>query len=207
MRNMPFLLAALLLAPVPAAAQEQSALDEFRAAVAQMRSELLQPGERVEGWDRGGADPDAELRALGAERYYFLNRDGGATGVTILTDRPIADFAPAEWRIVDSYGTAGEALETPQLDFMPYSERYVVAARATSWKQNDAGCWRNISHALLYEIPGAPAREDDEIVPLMFRMTILAREQIVWPSSARIVMRNINGTISSSSRAGAPGIS
>ena len=34
---------------------------------------MLRPGERVEGWDRGGADPDAELRALGADRHYFLH--------------------------------------------------------------------------------------------------------------------------------------
>ncbi|MEA3046978.1 MAG: hypothetical protein QOJ53_1310 [Sphingomonadales bacterium] len=176
MRKTLCLLAALLLAPLPAAAQDQSALDEFRAAVAQMRAELLQPGERVEGWDRGGADPDAELRALGADRYYFLNRDGGALGVTILTDRPIADFAPAGWRIADSYGAAGEALETPQLDFMPFSARYVMASRARIWKQNDAGCWRNISHALLYEIPGTAPTEGDEIIPLMFRMAILALE-------------------------------
>jgi hypothetical protein len=174
MRRMLCLLAALLLAPVPAAAQDESALDQFRAAVAEMRATMLRPGERVEGWDRGGADPDAELRALGADRYFFLNRDGGTLGVTILTDRPIGDFAPAGWRIADSYGAAGETLAAPQLDFMPFSERYVMAARATTWKQNDAACWRNISHALLYEIPGAAARADDEIVPIMFRMAILA---------------------------------
>ena len=59
-----------------------------------MRAELLRPGERVEGWDQGGADPDAELRALGADRYYQLSRGVDGTGVTILTDRPIREFAP-----------------------------------------------------------------------------------------------------------------
>lgn len=174
-----------LSAPVPAVAStpasrqgqdEPSDLTQFQAGLEQMRSIMLAPGERVEGWDVGGANPDAVVRALGADRYYQLNRGESGTGVTILTDRPIADFAPAGWRIVDSYGVAAEALENPQLDFMPLSDRYVMAARAHTWERNDAGCWSNLSHALLYEIPGAPEREDDDIVPLMFRMGILAME-------------------------------
>ena len=189
MRKSPILLAlfALLLVPAaPAQAKpdlsaqppsgDDAALEQFRAAIADLRAAMLRPGERVAGWDRGGADPDAELRALGADRFYFLNRGDDGDGVTILTDRPIADFAPSGWRVVDSYGSAGERLETPQVDFLPISERYVMATRLHSWRQNDAGCIRNLSHALLYEIPGAPARTDDEMVPMMFRMMILAVE-------------------------------
>jgi hypothetical protein len=156
--------------------EDEAVVADFRAAIAEMRAELLAPGEFVEGWDRGGADPDADLRALGAETHYFLNRNETGTGVTILTDRPIADFAPAHWRIVDSYGSPSEPLDNPQVDFTPFTDRYVLGSRVSTWAQNDAGCWRNLSHALLYEIPGAPAREDDEIAPLMFRMTILAME-------------------------------
>lgn len=166
-----------LMVPASARAQDPAAgAAEFRAAIEEMRAHMLRPGERVEGWDRGGADPDSALRELGAELYYFLNRDGAATGVTILTDRPIVDFAPAGWRIADSYGEAGERLDSPQLDFMPFSDRYVMASRASTWRQNDAGCWRSLSHAILYEIEDAPARPDDDIIPIMFRMTILALE-------------------------------
>jgi hypothetical protein len=155
---------------------DEEELARFQAAIAEMRAVMLQPGERVEGWDVGGADPDAELRALGAETHYFLNRSESGVGVTILTDRPISAFAPQAWRIVDTYGAASERLVNPQLDFMPFSDRYVMAARAHTWNHNDAGCFRNLSHAVLYEVPGAPERDDDEIVPLMFRMTILAME-------------------------------
>jgi hypothetical protein len=130
----------------------------------------------VADWDRGGGDPDAELRALGADSHYFITRGETGVGVSILTDRPIADFAPRSWRIADSYGAAGERLEAPQVDFVPVSDRYVMATRSHSWRQNDAGCFRNLSHALLYEVPGAPSRPDDETVPMMFRMFILAME-------------------------------
>lgn len=179
--------AALLLAPFAIAQatptlsgqdqdEEQAAFDEFRAAIDSLRETMLQPGERVAGWDHGGADPDAELRALGADTHYFITRGDSGVGVSILTDRPIADFAPQAWRIVDSYGAAGERLERPQVDFVPVSDRYIMATRSHSWRQDDVGCFRNLSHALLYEVPGAPSRADDEMVPMMFRMLILAME-------------------------------
>ena len=184
-----FLLAALvlLLAPVAIATaaptlkapdqdEEQSALAEFRTAIDELRTTMLRPGEQVAGWDRGGADPDAELRALGADTHYFITRGETGVGVSILTDRPIADFAPQAWQIADSFGAAGERLETPQVDFVPVSDRYVMATRSSSWRQNDVGCFRSLSHALLYEVPGARSRTDDEIVPMMFRMMILAME-------------------------------
>jgi len=174
--------AALSMATAPASAQEagqgegEQALGQFRAAVAQMRALMLRAGEPVTGWDQGGADPDADTRAAGADRFYQLNTSVDGTGVAILTDRPIRDFAPAGWRVVDSYGTADEALDQPQVDFMPFSERYVMAARSRSWRQNDANCYRDLNHALLYEVPGAAAGADDATVPMMFRMMILALE-------------------------------
>ena len=134
------------------------------------------PRRAARGRDRGGADPDSELRALGADRFYQLNRTVDGTGVTILTDRPIRDFAPASWRVVDSYGEAAEALDHPQVDFLPFSERYVIASRSTSFRRNDAGCFRNLSHALLFEVPGAPASAEDANVPMLFRMLILAMD-------------------------------
>ena len=179
--------AALLLAPfatatakpavsAPEQDEDQAAFAEYRAAIDALRAVMLEPGERVTGWDRGGGDPDAELRSLGADRHYFLTRGETGVGVSILTDRPIADFAPRAWSVADSYGTAGEPLETPQVDFVPVSDRYVMATRSHSWRQNDVGCFRNLSHALLYEVPGAPSRADDEMVPMMFRLLILAME-------------------------------
>lgn len=184
MRKSDLFLAALSvsLLPAPALAQtaapgsEAEALAQFRTQVERMRAEMLRPGQRVEGWDRGGADPDSALRALGTDRYYQLNRTVDGTGVTILTDRPIRDFAPANWRVVDSYGAPTEALDHPQVDFLPFSERYVIASRSTSFRQNDAGCFRNLSHALLYELPGAPASAEDANVPMLFRMLILAMD-------------------------------
>jgi len=157
-------------------ADEAGALAAFEAAVAEIRATVLRAGERVENWDRGGADPDADARALGAETHFLLTSGRDGAGVSILTDRPLADFAPASWRVVDSYGAAGESLAGAQLAFEALSARYTIGARARIWRQNDVSCWRGFSHALLYEVPGAPAGPDDEQLPTLFRMLILALE-------------------------------
>jgi len=179
------LLVALAATPIAAAApdtelqqvpDEQDTIAELRALVAQLRSDMLRPGERVEGWDRGGANPDADLRARGADSHYFLTRGRDGTSVGILTDRPIADFAPPQWRAVDSYGSATASLPSPQVDFSAFSARYVMGSRSQFRRVRDVDCQDNLSHAILYEVPGAPATPGDEDVPMMFRLMILALE-------------------------------
>ncbi len=177
--------AVLLALPLPAAVPDlagqqpeaaETTVADLAALVAQLRGELLRAGERVEGWDRGGANPDADLRSRGADRHYFLTRGRDGTSVTILTDRPIADLAPAGWRVVDSYGSAAASLPGAQVDFMPYSARYVMASRGQMRRVRDVDCQDNLSHALLYEVPDAPASPIDADVAMMFRLLILALE-------------------------------
>ena len=71
--------AALLLtavSPSLATAQEEPRLgvEELESIVAATRAEIFRPGEYVEGWDRGGANPEADLRAAGTETHYFQSR-------------------------------------------------------------------------------------------------------------------------------------
>ena len=176
-------LAACALAAAPAAAQvpgEQDLqiadVETLQRAVDELRGEMFRRGPRVEGWDVGGVDPDAELRERGADRFYFLNRDSGGTSVGIITTRPASDFVPAEWRVVDSYGTMAADLPSPQLDFIALSDRYVMAMRSQFERRRDVNCSPEVSGALLYEIPGAPARAGDETLPIFFRLILLAVE-------------------------------
>jgi hypothetical protein len=126
----------------------------------------LGPGRRRSG---------CRLRALGADSHYFLTSGETGVGVSILTDRAIADFAPRAWRIADSYGDAGERLDNPQIDFVPVSDRYIMATRSTAGAER-CRLLPQPQPCLLYEVPGAPSRPDDETVPMMFRMFILAME-------------------------------
>lgn len=178
-----WLSACALALAVPAAAQvggeqdlQVAGVEALRQAVEELRANMFRRGRRVEGWDVGGVDPDADLRARGPERFYFLNRDSAGTSVGILTRRPPADFAPAGWRVVDSYGSMTEALPDPQLDFVPFSDRYVVALRSQFHRRRDVNCSTGISGALLYEVPDARSGPGDETVPIMFRLMMLAVE-------------------------------
>lgn len=183
MRRWFWIAAGALLAATPAAAQPNVEQDlqisdatTFSRALAELRARMLAPGDRVEGWDQGGANPDADLRAAGAEDHYFLNRGDDGTSVGILTTRPLTDFAPAGWRVVDSYGSAAVRLQGPQLDFVPLSARYVFATRGQFRRRGDIDCTAGITNALLYEVPGAAAGPNDASIPIMFRMLILAME-------------------------------
>jgi hypothetical protein len=185
MRGWAWIAAGALLAVAPAAAAAQMDVERdvqigdaetFRRAIAELRERMLRPGDAVANWNRGGANPDADLRRAGAADHYFLNRGDDGTSVGILSDRPIADFAPAGWRVVDSFGSAATSLQGAQLDFVPLTARYVIATRAQFRRRGDIDCTPGITNALLYEIPGAASREEDPGVPFMFRMLILAME-------------------------------
>src|ERR1700741_4029075 len=128
---------ALLLLGLPAAAPAQTdqtnpegGFADLQAMVAQMRSSLYAPGEQVPGWDRGGADPDAALRAAGADSHYFAVEGGSGRSVGILTSRPLTAFAPAAWRGIDTYGSPTTRLDNPSLLFEMLSHRYAVGLRA-----------------------------------------------------------------------------
>lgn len=163
---------------LPAAQQsdDEDALAGLQAAIAEMRAAMLRPGDRVEGWDVGGADLDAEIRARGADRYYSLTSGDRGTSVGILTDRPIRDFVPSGWRVVDSFGSGTADLRNVEVGFEALSPRFVVGVRGEVRRVNDVACFDSIDHALLFEVPGAPSRADDDMMPVYFRMGILAME-------------------------------
>ena len=183
MKSWLWLSACALAVAAPASAQvpgEQDLqiadVETLRQAVEELRSDMFRRGPRVEGWDVGGVDPDAELRDRGADRFYFLNRDSEGTSVGIITRRPPSDFAPSDWRVVDSYGTMAADLPSPQLDFIALSDRYVMAMRSQYDRRRDVNCSPEVSGALLYEVPDAPTRAGDETLPIFFRLILLAIE-------------------------------
>jgi len=158
---------ALLAAPAAAPAQSDSgnpeaAFADLQAMVGQMRAHYYTPGEHVPGWDQGGADPNADLRAAGADSHYFSIADRNSRSVGILSSRPLSAFAPASWRVIDTYGSSATRLEHPEIGFEMLSHRYAVGLRANGRRSGSADCTDPIANATLYEIPGAPAHEGDD---------------------------------------------
>lgn len=190
-----FLLPLLLLAaPVAAPAQRdpdnpEAAFADLQAMVAAMRARYYTAGEPVPGWDRGGADPNSDLRAAGADSHYFAIVDGNSRSVGILSSRPLSAFAPAGWRVIDTYGSSATRLDNPEISFEMLSHRYAVGLRSNGRRARDADCTDPIANATLYEIPGAPAHEGDDMIPILFRVALLAAEgQIVcsrWEGDLR----------------------
>jgi hypothetical protein len=181
MRNALALIAAGLLAAAtpPIAAQEVTGfltLEQMQEAVSRMREQMYTPGDPVEGWNRGGADPDAVLRAAGADRFYYQIHGTGGDGVAMLADRPFANLVPADWRVVDTYGDSAAAVSNPVIQFEALSERYVIGIRAGTERRGGVDCVGNIANATLYERPGRTARTDDSEIPLFFRLALLAAE-------------------------------
>ena len=181
--------AAMLAAPLAAASADvPTKLDETAAtegsnreledAVRAIREAMFPAGERVENWDVGGADVEGVIRAMGAEKYYALETDtsAGSSTLVILTDRPIAYFAPAAWRVAATHGAADTELANPSLGFGYLTSRYVLVTRHNGRRVRDADCSDQIGHAILYEVPGAPEAPEDKDIPDLFTGLMLAAE-------------------------------
>lgn len=196
MRLVSRLLLPLLLLAAPAAAPAQgdpvnpeAGFADLQAMVAAMRTHIYTTGAHVPGWDQGGADPNADLRAAGADSHYFSISDSSGRMVGILSSRPLSAFAPAAWRVVDTYGSSATPLDRPEIGFQMLSHRYAVGLRVNGRRARDADCTDPVTNATLYEIPGAAAHETDEMIPILFRVALLAAEgQVVcnrWEGNAR----------------------
>ena len=183
------LIALLLGAPAAAPAQTdqtnpEGGFADLQAMVGEMRTSMYRVGEVVPGWDRGGADPDGALRAAGVDSHYFAVDGSSGRSIGIITARPLTAFAPAAWRVVDTYGASATRLDNPSLLFQMLSHRYAVGIRANGRRVRDADCSDPIANATLYEIPGAAAQPGDESIPILFRVLILAGDgQIVCARS------------------------
>lgn len=183
MRKARIVVLAALFAAAPLAAPAQDveratppSVADLRAIVERMRTETYEPGERVADWNRGGANPDADLRRAGADSHYYLIHRSHGDAVAILTSRPITAFAPAGWRVIDTYGLSASPVTNAFVQFEAFSDRYVIAVRAGSTRRGDVDCVDAVANATLYERPGAAANTDDDSVPLFFRLVLLAGE-------------------------------
>jgi hypothetical protein len=181
---------ALILCAAPAAAapstkpgeqveeaKAPSGPQDIRVVIEQMRAAILRPGDTLEGWQTGGVNPDEALLSKGADKFFFLLKEGEQQEVSILTSRRIDDFAPARWRAIDSYGSPVAYAEDPALHFSPISSRYFVATRGTGAWQQGISCSKGVTHAILYEDPEAPVDKVDAQAAIgLFRIVLLALE-------------------------------
>lgn len=134
------------------------------------------PGPFVPGWNVGGADPGSDLRSLGADTHYFAHRTGQRVSVTILTDRPLEDFVPPGWRLLDAGESSPITTGRPFVNFIYLlSPRYVLAIRGTTTRVGDVDCDADGGKSRLFERPGvrlARGEPDREEIILLFRLAM-----------------------------------
>lgn len=147
-----------------------------RAGAAEMRADVMQPGELVPNWNVGSADPLRDLREMGGEAHYLFSRTEDADSLAIASDRAIVDFAPDDWVVVDSYRFHNPALTNAAVEFVPLSHRFVFGMRSAPRRVGDVDCWDNLDHALLFYRPGAVGSPADDHAWEDFRVIILALE-------------------------------
>ncbi len=189
MKSLVYLAGAALLALAPPAFAQlpapepqddaQQLLAALREMVASTRAEMFAPGPEVPGWNEGGEDPDAALRRAGADDHVFLITSPDGPAVVMLTRRPVSDFAPADWTIVDSYGSSATTLANPFVQFISLTSHYVIGLRASSRREASVDCADPVANAILYEVPGAPVSSRDDDMPIWFRIALLAAEEQV----------------------------
>jgi hypothetical protein len=128
---------------------------EIEASTKRMREESDRLARPVPGWNVGGADPYSDLKAMGADKYYFANRGPYGVSVTLLTERPIEDFAPGTWRLIDRYGAPATGPGEPWINFIHlFGGRYVLATTGRTIRNGDAFCDTAGGEQRLFEIPG-----------------------------------------------------
>ena len=162
-------------------AQQEAPPDWSDAEVGEMidaaRAHVMRPGEVIEGWNSGGANPEEELRRRGADKYYLLGIEGAEQDVLIVTDRSISDVAPSAWKPLDTYGDAAERPENGSVSFVPMDGGYVVALRSGSRWHGGILCSSPATEAVLYADPASPfASHDHETAIALFRIAMLALE-------------------------------
>lgn len=169
------MLAVVMVMPAAAAQPADPGNDAaYRELVGKIRADMFRAGDRVPRWDRGGEDPDSELRAAGSDRFYYrIDKEGGVQEVALLTDRPIARIAPEHWRSIASYGSPTARAENAIVQFAPLGPHHILALRAGSWRRKDVDCTKTVTHAILYAKPGAPPQAAEGPPPeFMFKVLL-----------------------------------
>ena len=170
--------------------------------VERMRSRDYTPGEHVPGWDRGGADPDAELRAAGAESHYFrIRRHRRRQRRRSSTDAPARQPSrppPGGWSTPTARPRPGSTI--PSIQFETLSHRYVVGLAADTDRRGDVDCIDRITNATLYEHRARRRRADDDHDPAP------VPGRCCSPRRARSVCTPLRGQSRSTAGAAAPSL-
>lgn len=145
-------------------------------------AELLAPGPKEEGWNKGGVDIVKVIEAApgGAKENYLLEIDkDGDPSVTIIGAADFESTVPKSWKAKLHAGSSKVPAVTDSLTISALDERYFLAGWESRKIVGDASCSGAIG-GYLYESadPNAKSEMPPEIVPIIFHRAATVFEKI-----------------------------
>lgn len=149
-------------------------------------AEMMAPGPRQEGWDKGGIDlfQLVESAPGGARQNYLLSIDkDGEKNVTIVRAGELGPFVPGNWKAVLHAGNSKQPEPQDDLTFGAVDGPFYLAGWDSKRKVNDAFCSSGRMGGHLYEgSAGKVAEVPASLVPLLFNAMVrrLQDETLCW---------------------------
>ena len=169
--------------------QDQVLIEQQQALQAAMdaaSAELLMPGPKREGWNKGGVDLDKIVQSApgGVVKNYLLgiDKDGERT-VTIIRARDLL-MVPADWKSVLDFGEISDLATSDGLSITRMDGAYYVAGWEHVRRVGNAFCSTGKFGAKLYNGPAGREKSElpSEMIPALFNVTmqLLQKRTICW---------------------------
>ena len=158
----------------------------LQAAMDEISAELLKPGPKREGWDKGGVDLYQLVEAApgGATRNYLLgiDKDGERT-ITIVGARDLS-LIPKQWQTITSAGSSTDVANSHSLSIGKLEGKYYIVGWDNVRRVGNAFCSTGSIGGKLYERPdtGVPGEMPPEMMPAFFAATVqmLEKRPFCW---------------------------
>ena len=158
----------------------------FQEAMDVAVAEMMAPGPRQEGWDKGGIDLFQLVDSApgGARQNYLLTIDkDGEKNVTIIRAGQLGPFVPKNWKAVLHAGDSLGPEPQDDLSFGAIDGPFYLAGWDNKRRVNDAFCSTGKMGGHLYEGPaGKEGEVPASLVPLLFNAMVkrLQDKTLCW---------------------------
>ena len=147
-------------------------IEEIKKALRSRAGEIFKPGAHDPHWNKMGVDLEKLVTAR-PNQVLLEVEDNGDRSITFYSNRPIADFIPADWELVAEFGSDELHPEVSSpVDVSELSDGYYVASRAPNERVGDATCSPIPTAARLYKKKGVESGIPSDIATLIFRETL-----------------------------------
>lgn len=159
----------------------------FQAAMDEVMAEMMAPGPKQDGWDKGGIDIYQLIEAAhgGTRNNYLLTvgKDGDRS-VGIIRARDLGAIVPKEWKVVLRAGSSPTPADSDSLTISSLDGPFYYAGWENRRRVGDAFCSAGNLGGKLYESPNEAASSEipRAMIPSLFEAiaTRLEKHPMCW---------------------------